>query len=771
MKAEIWNDINAIFPHAISIPVEYVDGKAQNCVSCLKKKNAISTVSDEICDWANVTALLLASGQEYPASTGNYRLVHAGDLIAQQKALGLVKSCRKRDAPSLEKLKNTLIGSFFSDPSSIRADGVKMHRLTCTEHTKPLLSIKTFQDIHFRAANTPPPTAITEHTEEIPITIMSEENYESYLKSMLKLQNILIDTVTSSCTFETFQSQLQLHHPQLKVSKLQSNNGNTPIQTKDILTDLVEYSDHKFHFFHEPCSDSTCISDYHQHLEQVKPIEKKSLNESKHEEKKEVEIEICASDDFCYEVHEYDGSVDANQIQSMLEKQWSERMDGIEEVQSSVRRSSRKRNSASNHTFKLQGKKTDILAQFRLLVYEKSNNKNISSHQLSIFSFDKTSRQGIMIEVLGEWNERHMHSVLSELPVTVTDDKTIHVVLSSNGETASKKRSTAGDNDESLFDMLVQMATDCQSPAQNPKAPRKRRRQERGFAGTFLQSSFHAPQPPAVIREDGNGQNKGGDKTPMEITIPADCSDLSVDECANTTSRDATILDKGIPESSRCDHDQLSSKPNENHNTTNARQRTEECTNEKNTEKKETTPNPHIDFIYHSNEEANFPLKPLSSSDSNPIPDVPSYSSQLEVYSKTDVEGILGNVANALNSNEDSEIQTIKVQMEFDRNARNAYRNFVDDNISDSKNRKEMPMSRNEMDIVLYFLSNKKTSEDEQSTCQSLLIPYRSPTSIRYLFKLIKEQGILENLKYEGYMSHVTTYVGRIHELELKFIN
>ena len=257
----------------------------------------------------------------------------------------------------------------------------------------------------------------------------------------------------------------------------------------------------------------------------------------------------------------------------------------------------------------------------------------------------------------------------------------------------------------------------------------------------------------------------------MEITIPADCSDLSVDECANTTSRDATILDKGIPESSRCDHDQLSLKPNENHNTTNARQRTEECTNEKNTEKKETTPNPHIDFIYHSNEEANFPLKPLSSSDSNPIPDVPSYSSQLEVYSKTDVEGILGNVANALNSNEDSEIQTIKVQMEFDRNARNAYRNFVDDNISDSKNRKEMPMSRNEMDIVLYFLSNKKTSEDEQSTCQSLLIPYRSPTSIRYLFKLIKEQGILENLKYEGYMSHVTTYVGRIHELELKFIN
>lgn len=737
-----------------------MDGIAQNCQLCREQKNAMSTVYDDICQWADDTALLLSNGEKYPVLTGYYRLVHAGDLTAQKKALDCVKNCRKRGVSSVEKLKETLAEAFFVETSLIGAENVKMQRLTCIQHEMPLLSIKTIQDIHFRYSKNSSSTVITDDTEETSIVVMNEDNYAGYLKSILKLQNILLDEATQSCDFDTFQSELQLRHPQLKITTLQ-NEDDSAIQTKFIISELQKGSKFKAHFPSQPCSEPACGNMYHDHIKAIKTNENNSRPEaSKDEEKKDTEVEICANDNFFFEIHEFDGSSDSNEIRTKLEKKWNERLDGIEEMQQNRRRSLRKKNNSGSHTFKICGKKEIILAQFRLLVYEKSNNKKISSHQLHIFSFDEISRQGIMIELLGEWNERKMQTVLSELPIDVMNG-TIHVVLIAKDSSLGKKRPPEEDIDdeETVFDMLVQMATNCQSPTSNTKSSRKRRRQERGFAGTFLQSSFHAPPPAAAQEDNGKGKSNHkdnhGSTSDNDATAPEICVDLTdQDENLETGKDTKSLVEPSIPSPPR-------------------------RINQISQHSKEKRSNPRLDFIYrkdndNDNDNVSFPLEPLSSSSIHSIPDVPSYYSTFESYTKSDVENILRNVAEALKSKDDSDLETMKVQMRFDNAARNVYRNFVDCPISasdDSVHSKELPMSRNEMDIVLFYLSLEKSSESDHKPCHSLLMPYRSGNSVRYLFKLVKGQRILEDPKYEEYVSHVMHYVGMIQDLEIKLMN
>eukprot|EP00547_Thalassionema_nitzschioides_P017227 CAMPEP_0194242280 /NCGR_PEP_ID=MMETSP0158-20130606/7864_1 /TAXON_ID=33649 /ORGANISM="Thalassionema nitzschioides, Strain L26-B" /LENGTH=673 /DNA_ID=CAMNT_0038977335 /DNA_START=530 /DNA_END=2549 /DNA_ORIENTATION=+ len=527
LSAKTWEDINTIFPSAISIPVTYLDGKPQDCVSCLEENNAIANAYDELCDWASTTSLILSSGQQCESCPGIYRLVHAKDFTALNKALALVKNYRKRGPSSLTKLKDDIKNVLYSDPSFIMVQGVKIHRLTCTKHMKPLLSIKAIQEIHFQSAN-PMPNVKAEYTEEVPINIMHEENYASYLKSLLGIQNILNDTTTSTCTFFDFLSHVERYHPELKVRKLQIPHANDAIQIKNLIAALIVKSDHKFSLNKQPCNDCNCINIYHRNLEQVKQNTSKPSAEIKNEDVSETKGDVCTSDKFCYEIHEYDGSMEIEEIQNTMEKEWSDKMDAIGDIQPAVRRSSRKKKSASNNTFKLQAKKKDIFAQFRLLVYEKSENKKLSSHRLSIFSFDKSSRQGFLIDLLGERNDHPMHKVLSELPVTVPDETAvIHVVLSSqkiNPTQAKRGFASDGDNDESLFDMLLQMATDGQPSAHKLKAPRNGRREERGFAGTFLQSSLNVHPTTIARKKHYTDESNLEAEIPVERTIKDDSS-------------------------------------------------------------------------------------------------------------------------------------------------------------------------------------------------------------------------------------------------------
>lgn len=753
-----------MFPHAISIPVHQVNGKAENCNLCTEGKNFASSLFQQLVDWVEKFSTPLSKDTvNITAREEPYRFVSTSDITTLKKAFTMVKNCRKRDTVNFEKLKDRIVNALYLEPSSIDPNSLQIQRLTCAAHAKPLLSIKAFQDIisfsetSFQAAK---------YSEEVSLSVLSEENYNLYIESLWEIQNILyLEKNEEPCPYESFKNKLQVQHPQIEMKMVASEDmHDTDIEINNLLHNVMNSTDKDACFTHPLCSSTTCVEDYHQYMA-TSTVLSNPPSGTKHTNNCDEEIEIFESDDICYEIHEYDGSADLDQIKTMLEKIWNEKMDGIEVVQSSIRRSSRRKSAASSpNTFKIFGKKTDNLAQFRLQIYEKSINKKISTHRLSKFSFDNSSREGIMDELASGWDERQMDSVLSSIPTpTGTDNGTIHIVLSTHAWTSTDQSPGNGeDNDESIFDSLVQTATDCQSPNHNSKGTRKRQREERGFAGTFLQSSFHESEPPAISTIDNENIKYSPQAARAEVEISIDHSDDDMQDIQNKNVRTSSSLVMGLVD---MNNDQgMGENKNKKEESTNPT--IEKCV-ELNVPQ-DLTKYPVFDFIYE--QEPNASLIPPSNLVH--IPDVPTYQAKLELFSKAEVKEVFANVERALKSDEESEVDTAKMMLRFDSNARNLYRNFVGNNLSESDNSNDIPVSRGEMDIVLYYLSKKSSSEDCQAMsssedCQATLIPYRSSTTIRYLLKLIKELGILENPKYERYMAFVNSYVGMVLKSEM----
>jgi len=104
---------------------------------------------------------------------------------------------------------------------------------------------------------------------------------------------------------------------------------------------------------------------------------------------------------------------------------------------------------------------------------------------------------------------------------------------------------------------------------------------------------------------------------------------------------------------------------------------------------------------------------------------------------------------------------------EFSRvnsHARNLYRNFADspDPIVTTK-RDVLRLSRREMDIILYFLSEG----EDHVECHKLL-PYRKDSKLERLFQRVKKSNYLTDKRYVIYIDHVKKYVEEICSLEIK---
>lgn len=496
VSEDVWNTILYFFPDAICLPVSYIDGKAQNCISCTKLKEEKSNSVAQLIDWANSSAQdtsnksILIKG-----IVGEYRFVHVKDIERWKKIIQMPKKCRKRDLVSFERTKNQMKTLLYSAPlPDSDPTGSKLnfmcHRLTCVDHERPILSVNRFRELHTCSSGSP--ISETGYKEDVPLTLISEELYESYLSSLLSLNTILTDTKEKQDISNNLFIHFKQHHPKATLSKMDVNrkDDDTTISVENLASSHVD--GYNIRLCKAPCSNKTCMDRYHQYLQSLLTLEdsdskKKSNSESKLKNPHWHHTFI---------IHEYDSSFNAAAVQSNLENDFRSRLEEEHSVETNIRRSSRNKNATSRTTFELNVDTSKNLAQLRLLIYEKCNNKRISTHQLWIFWYNAEAQEGMMMELLGIWNERTMGDILKDIPTPIIDQSEIIIALisvacSDHSLNCTESKTDTNDEDETMLDFLVKLATqdDCETPGVEGSRRSKRGR-ERGFAGTFLQSSI-----------------------------------------------------------------------------------------------------------------------------------------------------------------------------------------------------------------------------------------------------------------------------------------
>ena len=142
------------------------------------------------------------------------------------------------------------------------------------------------------------------------------------------------------------------------------------------------------------------------------------------------------------------------------------------------------------------------MAQLRLQVHQQSINRSISSHLLSIYNFNDEKKESRLHELLTDRDNDTIDEIFASLPELITDETVdvIHLVLNARDDFSTDKSTEAKKEcDETLFCNLLQIATFPEefTISEGKKGSRKRR-VERGFDGTFLQSSSKHPRTQAI---------------------------------------------------------------------------------------------------------------------------------------------------------------------------------------------------------------------------------------------------------------------------------
>jgi hypothetical protein len=310
------------------------------------------------------------------------------------------------------------------------------------------------------------------------------------MSSLLRLETILTDTNENFDFPNDSFSSLKQHHPKVTLTKMgvDGNDAEAVIIVESLLSSNID--GYNLRLSKAPCSNVTCMERYHQYLQTLS-----SVDDFDSKKKSDLDNKLKNPHE-CYKfiIHEYDASLDAAAVQSILENDSRLRSEDESTVQTNIRRSSRKKNLTSKTAFELNVDKSKNLAQLRLLIYEKCNNKRISTQQLWLFWYNVDLREGMMIELLGVWNELTMEEVLKDIPAPIVDQPEIIIALVSACSTHSlnctETETSIIEEDEVVLDSLVKLATqdDCETPGGETGRKSKRGR-ERGFAGTFLQSS------------------------------------------------------------------------------------------------------------------------------------------------------------------------------------------------------------------------------------------------------------------------------------------
>jgi len=231
----------------------------------------------------------------------------------------------------------------------------------------------------------------------------------------------------------------------------------------------------------------------------------------------EVALVIASNDNFSYRLYSFDESHSIETIQQLMDKE--QKNNEMEEVkplqqqqQGGVRRSSRKtKKRPASSPISFEVKKTNNLAHLRLYIDQTLGSEiDLINQHLAIYKYYREQEESVVIPLKHESNEKEM----IEAADFVKGDPHVELILYSE---LPQKRSKRGGNNksknnskdqnreldsEALMADLLRLATS--SPSYNSStssgngSSKRKRTEEIGFRGTFLQSSS-VPSPMRVF--------------------------------------------------------------------------------------------------------------------------------------------------------------------------------------------------------------------------------------------------------------------------------
>ena len=762
-----------MLPEALSISVSKDEnGNLLSCQECQLQKQEIDNDLNRISVWAeHGTAILnMISSTSHKPNTSTdpaeFVFVHSRDIEAWGKAVKHFKKKRKKSQSSKETLKLEALDIFCRPGTETKElTSILPFQLTCKEHKKPIVSIKAFADtLPSMGANIDPETLLDLPLIQLPLNI-----YTEHVTSMTRLEEIIF----GGTEIAPGRSRIFEHsHPRA-----------TP---KDESTDSTKSAPQNIRLVDNVCSERSCISEYQLYFErEMQCAYDLTLNkESDNKEREDVIGNASAQDTESMKimVYEFDGSLDDKSSKSSLLKQFDNDLGAISAETSPFRRSTRSRTGVNGRLFEISCSRDINLAQMRLLIVEKSNNRCLTTHDLDIFQHKSDTQEIVTFHLSDDVNDRKIPDILKDCEaLSNSNEQKLYVRLLAKSINVEDDEKDI--NETEYTENLLQIATACDSPVSssilaNAKKS-KRPRHERGFQGTFLQSSFH----PSV-----NDLHSCGDSDEV-IIIP---NGIKRKETCTPSSKAKRAKHQSLNENREDGDNQTKSKKKKvpadalgegskrllTHTSSNINERTQKDILDQDRNKQGDEENVQslnmkangcniIQILYRRYNQCFGSDLALEFScevgDMPPIPSDPMPSSKCFA----DIQRFILNTLDGCSN----DMESIVVNLKSTEQSRHEFRNFLCDErtfgvISEPNDQNEFCLSRHEMDILLYGIKQNWSSEE----CIKLM-PYRCIRSVRHVMMRLKKEGITTEKKYEAYMLYVEAFMETIYATELELQN
>ncbi len=518
VSSELWKKISRVFPDALAHQYDYKqDDAIGNCKQCFDEKVEGKVFPQKLNAWRSRIAQppmkdLLSRGKQsnelYPSEVvdlileqnlqNNLRLraLHKADVQRWRDCCRLVqKSSAKKKSDTVKKQLSDLL---FTSSESGRE--WKFRPLTCDDHNKAVGVPPEQEDIR----------SWFDHLKESDVELLLDEEYSGLCQTLTELGSLLHGE--ESIAFPLKPSSA----PCVSIDR------DDEAATLSITPRL--------------CARGCCVPLFEDEcIEDRKVAPKPKQTKRRNTETSElIEIDEAPKGPLCkIVVHETDNETDIEVAASSIVAELSKENSHTSAATGRPRRSRKARGGGVGGfpMHEIEMALDGNLAHFRLLLLQEKG-KKLCGQQLILLNTEPSASQESAKELPnGEYNLKSMHELANTDPQS---DCTAHMILSYSGTEHSKlksrRRVSEEEEEENLLASLTEIAccgwkaADDNDTANGGKKA-KRRRQERGFQGTFLQSSDFDEPANASKSEDAPDKLKQNDAsetiviadTPMKI--------------------------------------------------------------------------------------------------------------------------------------------------------------------------------------------------------------------------------------------------------------
>lgn len=195
---------------------------------------------------------------------------------------------------------------------------------------------------------------------------------------------------------------------------------------------------------------------------------------------------------YSIKVYEFNNSTqcaDFDFIKSTMEKLHSnvDENSVTEKSGSSLRRSSRTRNKAIVSPTILELSKDSILANLILTIDEDYSHIRLTNQKLFLFQYDKISKIGEMYDLSDYEDKETIRNILDQKN---QDDSNIEIILTETEIDEKMPKRKREEDEEYRRNELLELVIGDFEVNGDSMSSKRRRSEERGFQGTFLQSSI-----------------------------------------------------------------------------------------------------------------------------------------------------------------------------------------------------------------------------------------------------------------------------------------